>query len=113
MRTRITTALAATLLLATLTACGSSEPETTGPKKLDAEAGFACDDFAADYKAAQTTTARVDLANKVNKWAQESKTERIAEMGAALARGSEGSADAWQMSADGFAQACLDAGWKA
>ncbi|MEV8395933.1 MULTISPECIES: hypothetical protein [unclassified Streptomyces] len=107
------TAVATALLLLALAACGSSDPEPADPKKLDTEAGFACTDLAEGFKAAQTTEARVDLANKVNKWAQESKTDRIADMGTALARGSEGSAEAWQMGADGFAQACLDAGWKA
>jgi len=112
MNTRITTTLAtAALLLATLTACGSSD-KPADPKKLDDAASLACDDFASGYKAAQTSSARVDLANKVNKWAQDSGTNGIADNATALARGSEGSATAWKLGADAFAQTCLDAGWK-
>jgi hypothetical protein len=109
---------AAAILLATLaalTACssGSSDDEPADPKKLDNAASLACDDFAHGYKAAQTSSARVDLANKVNKWAQSSATNGIADNATALARGSEASASAWQIGADAFALACLDAGWKA
>ena len=102
---------AAALLALTLTACGSSE-EPADPAMLDSSAKLACSDFASGYKAAQTTSARVDLANKVNKWAQDSATNGIADNATALARGSEGGPDAWQLGADAFAQACLDAGWK-
>lgn len=98
--------------LITLTGCSSSE-EPVDPTKLDESAELACDDFATGYKAAQTSSARVDLANAVNKWAQSSKTNGIAANATALARGSEGSPTAWQLGADAFAKACLDAGWKA
>lgn len=79
--------------------------------KLDDAGSFACDDFASGYKAAQTQSARIDLANKVNKWAQQSNTDGIASNAVALARGSEASPGAWKIGADAFAQACLDAGW--
>lgn len=104
---------AATVIAAliTLTGCSSSE-EPADPTKLDNSAKLACSDFANGYKAAQTTSARIDLANKVNKWAQSSATNGIADNATALARGSEGSVSAWQVGADAFAQACLDAGWK-
>lgn len=81
------------------------------PKKLDDAASLACEDFARGYKAAQTQQARIDLADKVNKWAQKSSTDGIADNAIVLARGSEGSAGAWQIGADTFAQTCLDAGW--
>ncbi|MGQ4358552.1 hypothetical protein [Streptomyces sp. SAS_272] len=106
-------AAAAAIAALALTACSSSDSnKPADPKKLDTEAGFACDDFAHGYKAAQTTQARIDLANKVNKWAQSSKTNGIADNATVLARGSEASASAWQIGADAFAQSCLDAGWK-
>lgn len=106
--------IAASAILAALTLTGcSSSSEPADPTKLDNSAKLACDDFATGYKAAQTTSARIDLANKVNKWAQSSATNGIADNATALARGSEGSASAWQLGADAFAQACLDAGWKA
>ena len=111
---RIRHTIAATAIAALgLTACSSSDSDKPAdPKKLDDAASLACEDFASGYKAAQTSSARVDLANKVNKWAQSSKTNGIADNATVLARGSEGSASAWQIAADTFAQSCLDAGWK-
>lgn len=81
--------------------------------KLDTEGNLACDDFAGDYESAQTQQARINLADKVNKWAPKSGTDRIAYSAKVLANGAEGSDGAWQIAADTFAQACLDAGWKA
>ncbi|UDM00068.1 hypothetical protein [Streptomyces longhuiensis] len=111
------TATAVGLLVAAtlaLTACsGAADDKPADPKKLDDAASLACDDFARGYKAAQTQSARVDLANKVNKWAQQSITNNIADNATALARGSEASPSAWKLGADAFAQSCLDAGWKA
>lgn len=112
MRTR-TAAVTASLLLSLLAACSSGSEEPADPTKLDDAAELACDDFATGYKAAQTSTARVELADKVNKWAQSSATNGIAANATALARGSESTASAWQLGADAFAKACLDAGWKA
>lgn len=90
----------------------SAKPKAADHSKLDDAASLACDDFAHGYKAAQTQQARIDLANKVNKWAQQSETDGIADNAIALARGSEASASAWQLGADAFAKSCLDAGWK-
>jgi hypothetical protein len=113
MRIRHTVVAVAALACA-LTACSSSSTsdKPADPTKLDDAASLACDDFATGYKRAQTQSARVDLANKVNKWAQSSSTNGIADNAKALARGSEASAGAWQLGADAFAQSCLDAGWK-
>lgn len=97
-----------------LTACGTrSAADRADPTKLDNAGSLACEDFAQGYSAAQTTDARVDLANRVNNSAQESATNGIAEGATILARGSEGDTSAWQLAADTFAQSCLDAGWKA
>ncbi|MDX3398434.1 hypothetical protein [Streptomyces sp. ME01-18h] len=90
-----------------------ASPKPADHSKLDDAAKLACDDFAHGYKAAQTRQARVDLADKVNKWASQSTTDGIANNAVALARGSEASAGAWQLGADSFAQSCLDAGWEA
>lgn len=126
----ITRALAACSLAAlALTACTPSssddsapakatptKPKTSKPadtSKLDDAGQFACDDFAHDYNAAVTPDARLDLAHKVNKWAPTSKTDGIASGGKYLANGAGGSDSAWQLGADTFAKACLDAGWKA
>lgn len=100
-------------VIAIVLAVGDTSDKPADPTKLDDAAKLACDDFAHGYKAAQTQSARIDLANKVNKWAQSSNTNGIADNATALARGSEGSAGAWQLGADAFAQACLNAGWKA
>lgn len=112
MNRRATAAALCAAALLALTACSSESDEPADPKKLDNSASLACDDFATGYKAAQTRDARVDLANKVNKWAQSSVTNGIADNATVLARASEGSSSAWQIGADSFAQACLDAGWK-
>ncbi|MFI8300004.1 hypothetical protein ACIGCZ_29170 [Streptomyces nigra] len=111
---RIRQTATAAVLACTLAACSApADDKPTDPTKLDDAASLACDDFARGYKAAQTQQARVDLADKVNKWAQQSGTKGIADNATVLARGSEASAGAWQIGADAFAQACLDAGWKA
>lgn len=118
MHTRHAAAVTAALLL-TLSGCfsGGDEhgPTLADPAKAKADdaATLACDDFAKGYKGAQTEQARIDLADKVNKWAQGSDTDRIAENASMLARGSEVGTDAWQMSPDAFAEACLDADWEA
>lgn len=111
---RIRTALtAAALLAATLTACGSSDdPEPADPTKLDNAGQLACDDFAKGFDSAETEQARIDLADKVNKWAQDSATDRIAKNAAAFARGAQTGPDAWKMGGDAFAAACVDAEWK-
>ncbi|MFG2172745.1 hypothetical protein ACGFMO_15410 [Streptomyces niveus] len=117
MRTRHAAVGITTALFIALTGCfsGGDEagPTPADPTKLDDAAELACDDFAKGYDSAQTEQARVDLAGKVNKWAQDSVTNLIAENATAMARGSEAGPDAWKMGADAFAQACLDAGWKA
>jgi hypothetical protein len=95
-----------------LAGCGGGPAEASDPTKLDDAAKLACDDFAHGYASAQTHSARVALANKVNKWAPSSDTNRIADMGAALGRGADGTPAAWKIAADAFATACLDAGWK-
>ncbi|MEU9142098.1 hypothetical protein AB0D33_40225 [Streptomyces sp. NPDC048404] len=112
MRIRRLTATTFAVTALALTACSGTSDKPADPKKLDNAATLACDDFAHGYKAAQTTSARIDLANKVNKWSQSSVTNGIADNATALARGSEASAGAWQIGADAFAQSCLDAGWK-
>ncbi|MEU7399998.1 hypothetical protein [Streptomyces sp. NPDC044948] len=97
----------------TPSARAEASPKPADHSKLDDAAKLACDDFAHGYKAAQTEQARVDLADKVNRWASQSTTDGIADNAVALARGSEASAGAWQLGADSFAQSCLDAGWDA
>lgn len=126
MRIRHTVAIAAAALA--LAACtptedngSSSDPKpkasatkSVDPSKLDDAGQQACDDFARGYnEGADTRTERLDLAHKVNKNAPASKTNRIADTGHVLANGANGSNGSWQLAADTFAQACLDAGWKA
>lgn len=131
-RTRTATTLAGlTLAAATLTACGSSDqpadnkptpnhsdshaPASDEPKNdpsLDAAGGFACTDFARYIKAGQPGgQARLDAVHKVNKWAQKSKSGRIADAGQVIARAANSSDGSWKIAADTFAQACFDAGW--
>lgn len=131
-RTRTATALAGlALAAATLTACGSSPqpaddkptpnhsdshaPASKAPKNdpsLDAAGGFACTDFARYINDGQPDgQARLDAVHKVNKWAQKSKSGRIADAGDTIANAANGSEGSWKIAADTFAQACFDAGW--
>lgn len=111
MRHRRALAIAGIALIALAGCGGGSDKQPADPSKLDDAANFACTDFAKGYKSAQTKQARIDLANKVNEWAATSKTERIADLGAALGRGADGSPEAWQLAADAFAARCMEAGW--
>ncbi|MFJ5638663.1 hypothetical protein [Streptomyces sp. NPDC093223] len=116
--------VAVAITAAALTACTTNDQSETNskpkatekktdPSKLDDAGKLACDDFAHGYQSAATQSDRVDLAHKVNKWAPSSHTDRIADTGHVLANGATGSSGAWKLAADTFAQACLDAGWKA
>lgn len=122
MHIRHTIAIAAVALA--LTACtptedtgsSSTEPKASAtksvdPSKLDDAGQEACDDFARDYPDADTRDERLDLAHAVNTSAKSSKTNRIADTGKILSNGAAGSDGSWQLAADTFAQACLDAGW--
>ena len=113
MRTITATLTATAAVLLALTGCSSEPDGPADPAKLDDAASLACDDFAHNIKAALTTTARIDLANKVNKWAQDSTTTGIATGGKLLANSAEADPSTWQTSSDLFAKACLDAGWDA
>jgi hypothetical protein len=111
MRFRTITATIIALLAVTLTACSSDDTTTTG--NLDVPGQKACDDFAKGYKDAKAHDDRASLASKVDANAKDSKVDRIPDMSKALTRSLKGSDDAWTIGADAFAQACLDAGWKA
>jgi hypothetical protein len=91
-----------------------AQPADTIPAwlKLDDPARFACEDFAEGWAAAQTGTARTQLADKVNKWSSKSTTPGIAEGGRGLGRTADGSDTAWQLAGDILAKACLDGGWQ-
>lgn len=106
--------LVAGALVFALAGCGGgAEAEPADPSKLDEAGRFACEDFAKDYRSAVTRQARVDLAGKVAEWGTRSRTNRIADMSRALGNAADGSEGAWKLAADAFAQACLDAGYKA
>ena len=106
--------LVAAVAAAALAGCsGGASADQPAPGELDDAAIYACTDFAKGYKAAVTRSARLDLSNKVNKWARTSRTDRIADMGQVLGRGANGSDEAWQLGADAFAKTCTDAGWDA
>lgn len=88
-------------------------PAPAAAVELDDAARLACNDFAAGYPLADSTAERAELARKVNGWARSSRTERITDLGADLARVADGSTGAWRLAADGFAARCVEAGWKA
>ncbi|GGQ40492.1 hypothetical protein [Couchioplanes azureus] len=82
-----------------------------GPGRLDDGAERACTAFAAGYADAGTKTARLSLADEVNKWSAGSGNARIAERATALGRSANETTTAWQADATAFTQACRDAGW--
>lgn len=94
---------------------GSSTPSITtvegDPTRLDAAAKLACEDLIAGFAGAQTRQARVNLADKVNKWASKSITDGIAEGGKALGRSAEAADQVWTLAGDTFAAVCIRAGW--
>lgn len=109
--------VAGTLIaVAVLSGC-SSEPS---PREVAQQAGmskaasFACEDFLSGYSTIsnESKQARADLARKTNEWAQKAGGA-YKDAGDALARTADGSAKAWQTSADWFAGVCIQNGWPA
>ncbi|MEV1006115.1 hypothetical protein [Streptomyces sp. NPDC049881] len=113
IRTRAPRALLApaALILAALAACSTEDDGTVNG--MEQEAYFACEDFIGGYESAQTRQARLDLADTVNEWAPDSGIAPIRDTAVTLARVADGTGNEedWQLAADSFAQACLDAGW--
>ncbi|MFJ4844857.1 MULTISPECIES: hypothetical protein [unclassified Streptomyces] len=111
MRTRpAATALAAAVL--TVSSCGG-DGDVEPAHRLDGPAQHACDLFAHGYKETGTVDARSKLAARVRAAAKTSSVDPVREMAGALVRGATNDARTWQMGADAFAKACLDAGWTA
>ncbi|MET8153787.1 hypothetical protein ACIBSW_26840 [Actinoplanes sp. NPDC049668] len=92
-------------------AVGRSARNDDGPGTLDGPATQACDDFAAGVDDAGTKAERLALADKVNASSAQSDNEAISERAAAMGRSANGTTKEWETGADGFAQACRDAGW--
>jgi hypothetical protein len=99
--------LAAVVLVVLLSACGAPAGRT-----LDDAGRLACDDFAEGYESGLTLDERKALASKVQEWASRSSVTTLPLAARALIRSTRQPA-AWQVAADGFATACLDAGWRA
>ncbi|WP_127499021.1 hypothetical protein [Actinoplanes solisilvae] len=98
-----------------LAGCTGSDPVAVADPaaRLDESGTFACTDFAAGYQEATAKSARVDLADKVNKWARTSTSKGIKSGGEKLAKGANGGDEAWTVSADAFSAQCLALGWTA
>ncbi|MFD3455104.1 hypothetical protein ACFWVC_23365 [Streptomyces sp. NPDC058691] len=111
MRTRPAAAVLAAAALLTVSACGDDGARP--PHRLDGPAQQACDLFAHGYKETGTVDARAKLATRVQAAATKSAVEPVRDMAGTLVQGAQSDAQTWQMGADAFARACLDAGWTA
>lgn len=106
-------ALASAAIVLSIAACGSSMPiDKAKDNGMTDSQALACDDFARGFKevSADDTQGKVELARKVNKYAQQSG-DVLKEAGDVLARSATGSAQAWQMGGDYFAGRCIELGW--
>ncbi|MFF3565270.1 hypothetical protein ACFYXS_35025 [Streptomyces sp. NPDC002574] len=114
MRTRTAAVVLAGAALLTVSACGDDSAGPTHPThRLDGPAQRACDLFAHGYKETGTVDARAKLAARVREAAKTSAVDPVRNMSGTLVQGATNDAQTWQMGADAFAKACLDAGWTA
>jgi hypothetical protein len=100
---------AATLVL--LAACSGSggTEQARGP---DAAGETACDNFARYVRDGQPRAGRAEVIRTVAADARASGSGRLADAVQLLENAGPVSTDgAWKLAADGFAQACFDAGW--
>lgn len=113
MRTRpaATALAAAAAALLTVSACGDDGARPA--HRLGGPAQQACDFFAHGYKETGTVDARSKLATRVPAAAKRSGVGSVRDRAGALVRGATNDPQTWQMGADAFAEACLDAGWTA
>ncbi|MEV6597219.1 hypothetical protein AB0M36_10195 [Actinoplanes sp. NPDC051346] len=91
----------------------SRSAQEAGPGRLDDAADRACTTFAEGFDDAATRTARLSLADEVNKWSTGSENERIADRAVAMGRSANESDAEWKSGATALTQACRDAGWDA
>ncbi|MFI7603222.1 hypothetical protein [Actinoplanes sp. NPDC049681] len=87
--------------------------QDAGPGRLDDGAAKACTAFADGYGDADTKTARLRLADEVNKFSAGSDNERIADRAAAVGRSANDATAEWKANAAEFTRACREAGWTA
>jgi hypothetical protein len=107
----IRSTLVTVALAVSLAGCGGTETDKpTDPRKADDAAELACQDFITGRRTAVTAAHRVEVARKTNRWAQTSKTNRIADTGRMLGNTAAAGGAAWTQASDAFAQACLDSG---
>ncbi|MEV4636395.1 hypothetical protein AB0J80_03490 [Actinoplanes sp. NPDC049548] len=89
----------------------SKSAKDAGPGRLDDPAAKACTTFADGYADADTKTARLRLADEVNKFSAGSENERIADRAAAVGRSANEATAKWKADAAELARACREAGW--
>lgn len=87
--------------------------QDAGPGRLDDAAAKACTAFADGYADADTKTARLRLADEVDKFSAGSDNEQIADRAAEMGRSANDATAEWKADAAQFTRACRDAGWTA
>jgi hypothetical protein len=89
----------------------STSSSSDAPEKIDQPAARACADFTDGYQRARTKTARLALADKVNKSSAVSENNQIADRALAVGRSADDGNAQWKQDGDALAKACKDAGW--
>ncbi|MGX6606112.1 hypothetical protein ACWKSP_28885 [Micromonosporaceae bacterium Da 78-11] len=108
-------ALAATMLLPLAVAgCKDDHPvaSTSSSKGTDSSAASACSVFAAQYRRADTTAARLRLADEAGRFAARSANGAVAGRAASVGRSADRGDDSWQTASADLLKACRRAGWK-
>lgn len=89
----------------------STSSRSDAPEKIDQPAAQACTDFSDGYPQARTKTARLALADKINKSSAGSENTRIADRALAVGRSADDGNAQWKQDGDALVNACKEAGW--
>lgn len=110
MKTKIVATIAAVAILG-LAGCATSARDQAVQNGMSASASLACEDFANGYDqiSPEDHGARVELARRVNTWAQ--KDPDLRPFGDRLASAATSTGEVWQTASDEFADQCFELGW--
>lgn len=110
MKTKIVATIAAVAVLG-LAGCATSARDQAVQNGMSTTASLACEDFASGYGkvSSEDRGARIELARKVNEWAQ--KDSDLRPYGDRLASAATSTGEVWVQVADEFANQCFDLGW--
>ena len=110
-KNKVVLAVAAIVVVVGGLALSTSSRSSDAPEKIDQPAAQACTDFTDGFRTARTKTARLALADKVNKSSAGSDNNQIADRALAVGRSADAGDKQWKQDADALTKACKDAGW--